>query len=377
MKDRRIIGGVRCEYRPIWRIQQRDVRIPNIIERMPQASDNVDSAITDEFGLIARLSEVGDSATVKNPDSVLTGIGDDTAVVSTPSGQMLMTTDAIVDGIHFRSADERWYDIGWKCAVSNLSDIAAMGGVPDHALVTLGVPSGASEQTYVEFYSGMNEAFEKFGGQVVGGDVVSSPTMFVNIALTGHPSLDSDGNPAWLQRSEAKLGDLVCVTGPLGSSAGGLEVLLSGETNPSGQILVDRHFRPTPRISLGGELIAAGVRCAMDISDGLVGDLEKLAKKSEVGITIEMANIPLAGELIFMVGTSAIELAMSGGEDYELAFTASESVFENIPEEIKSKIAVVGKVTSDNLVGGKVIVIDEHGDEYEPIRRSWDHLNGR
>jgi len=90
-----------------------------------------------------------------------------------------------------------------------------------------------------------------------------------------------------------------------------------------------------------------------------------------------MANIPLAGELIFMVGTSAIELAMSGGEDYELAFTASESVFENIPEEIKSKIAVVGKVTSDNLVGGKVIVIDEHGDEYEPIRRSWDHLNGR
>jgi len=320
---------------------------------------------------------VGDSATVKNPDSVLTGIGDDTAVVSTPSGQMLMTTDAIVDGIHFRSADERWYDIGWKCAVSNLSDIAAMGGVPDHALVTLGVPSGASEQTYVEFYSGMNEAFEKFGGQVVGGDVVSSPTMFVNIALTGHPSLDSDGNPAWLQRSEAKLGDLVCVTGPLGSSAGGLEVLLSGETNPSGQILVDRHFRPTPRISLGGELIAAGVRCAMDISDGLVGDLEKLAKKSEVGITIEMANIPLAGELIFMVGTSAIELAMSGGEDYELAFTASESVFENIPEEIKSKIAVVGKVTSDNLVGGKVIVIDEHGDEYEPIRRSWDHLNGR
>jgi thiamine-monophosphate kinase len=343
---------------------------------MPQNSDNIDSAITDEFGLISRLSDVGDSASVMNAESVLTGIGDDAAVVATPSGQMLMTTDAIVDGVHFRSADERWYDIGWKCAVSNLSDIAAMGGVPDHALVTLGVPSGASERTYTEFYSGMNEAFEKFGGQVVGGDVVSSPTMFVNLALTGHPSLDSDGNPAWLQRSEAKLGDLICVTGPLGSSAGGLEVLLSGETNPSGQILVDRHFRPTPRVELGGELVAAGVKCAMDISDGLVGDLEKLAKKSEVGITIEMAKIPLAGELIFMVGTSAIELAMSGGEDYELAFTVSPDVLDNFPGHVREKVSVIGSVTNDNMAGGKVVVIDEHGQKYEPLRRSWDHLNG-
>jgi len=344
---------------------------------MPTGSDNLDSTITDEFGLIARLSDVIDSASHSNSESVLTGIGDDAAVVSTPSGQILMTTDAIVDGIHFRSADERWFDIGWKCAVSNLSDIAAMGGVPDHAVVTLGVPSGASEQTYVEFYSGMNKAFERFGGQVVGGDVVSSPTMFVNLALTGHPSLDADGDPAWLERSQAKLGDLVCVTGPLGSSAGGLEVLLSGETNPSGQILVDRHFRPTPRIEIGSALVAAGVRCAMDISDGLVGDLEKLAKKSEVGITVEMAKIPLAGELIFMVGTSAIELAMSGGEDYELAFTASPGVLDNIPEHIRSNISVIGSVSNDNLVGGKVTVIDEQGEEYEPLKRSWDHLNGR
>jgi len=340
------------------------------------SSANNDTSELNEFGLIARLAEFGDVSNLQNAETVLTGIGDDAAVVSTPSDQMLLTTDAIVDGVHFRSRDERWYDIGWKCAVSNISDIAAMGGTPDHALVTLGVPPGASIDTYLEFYTGMNKAFEKFGGRIVGGDVVSAPTMFVNIALTGHPSTGPDGTPKTLRRSEAKLGDLVCVTGPLGSSAGGLEVLLSGETNPSGQILIDRHFRPTPRIELGNTLVASGVQCAMDISDGLVGDLEKLAKVSSVGITIEMATVPLAAELIFMVGTSAIELALSGGEDYELVFIASETVVNNLPEDALKQITVIGSVTSDQLVGGNVLVVDGNGESYEPLRKGWDHLNG-
>ena len=101
---------------------------------------NNDSTNMNEFELIARLSELESAKNIEGADTVITGIGDDAAVVSTPASQMLLTTDAIVDGVHFRSADERWFDIGWKCAVSNLSDIAAMGGVPDHALVTLGVP---------------------------------------------------------------------------------------------------------------------------------------------------------------------------------------------------------------------------------------------
>ena len=339
---------------------------------MVDFSGNSDGSGLGEFKLIARLAEFGSAPELQQAESVLTGIGDDAAVVSTPSGQMLLTTDTIVDGVHFRSANERWYDIGWKCAVSNLSDIAAMGGVPDHALVTLGVPRGASEDTYVEFYSGMNEAFEKFGGRLVGGDVVSSPTMFVNLALTGHPVTDG----IWLQRSTAKLGDLVCVTGTLGSSAGGLEVLLSGESNPSGQILIDRHYRPTPRIELGNRLVESGVRCAMDVSDGLVGDLEKIASMSSVGIKIEMACIPIAPELKFMVGTSAIELALSGGEDYELVFTTPESVVDNLPHDVKSQISVIGRVTHDAVVGGDLRVVDSTGKTYEPIRKGWDHLNG-
>ena len=349
---------------------------PNIMNAMIDSTFDKDGNGTGEFGLISRLAEFSAASKLKNQDSVLTGIGDDTAVVAVPSGQLLLTTDAIVDGIHFRSADERWYDIGWKCAVSNLSDIAAMGGVPDHALVTLGVPKGVTEETYSDFYAGMNEAFGRFGGIVVGGDVVSSPTMFVNLALTGHPGLNSSGTPVWLLRNAARVGDLLCVSGPLGGAAGGLEVLLSGESNPSGQILVDRHFRPTPRIELGNLLVSTGVECAMDVSDGLIGDVEKIAQASYVEITIEMSEIPLPAELIFMFGTSSIDLAMSGGEDYELVFTAPEKTVEQLQQVDATDVCVIGRVTDGDTHGGRVSVIDAAGENYEPLRKGWDHLNG-
>ncbi|MCH7971335.1 MAG: thiamine-phosphate kinase [Chloroflexi bacterium] len=329
-----------------------------------------------EFELIDRLAAFGVAENLKNAESVLTGIGDDAAVVSTPSGELLLTTDAIVDGVHFRSVDERWYDIGWKCAVSNLSDIAAMGGIPDHALVTLGVPKGVSAETFSDFYSGMNEAFAQFGGRVVGGDVVSSPTMFINLALTGHPSQTRDGVSAWLRRDAARTGDLVCVTGPLGGSAGGLEVLLSGDTNPSGQVLVDRHFHPTPRLEIGKLLVESGVLCAMDVSDGLIGDLEKLARASNVGIAVEMADVPLPTELIFMFGTSAIDLALGGGEDYELVFTASEAIHKTLSSALGPDIKVIGRVTEGNVPTGEVKVFDATGAVYEPVRKGWDHLDG-
>lgn len=328
-----------------------------------------------EFELIDRLAAFGVAENLKNAESVLTGIGDDAAVVSTPSGELLLTTDAIVDGVHFRSADERWYDIGWKCAVSNLSDIAAMGGIPDHALVTLGVPKGVSAETFSDFYSGMNEAFAQFGGRVVGGDVVSSPTMFINLALTGHPSQTRDGVSAWLRRDAARTGDLVCVTGPLGGSAGGLEVLLSGDTNPSGQVLVDRHFHPTPRLEIGKLLVESGVLCAMDVSDGLIGDLEKLARASNVGIAVEMADVPVPTELIFMFGTRAIDLALGGGEDYELVFTTTEAIHKTLSSALGPDIKVIGRVTEGNIPTGEVKVFDATGAVYEPVRKGWDHLD--
>ncbi|MCZ6539721.1 MAG: thiamine-phosphate kinase [Chloroflexi bacterium] len=329
-----------------------------------------------EFRLIDRLAAFGVAENLKNAESVLIGIGDDAAVVSTPAGEQLLTTDAIVDGVHFRSVDARWHDIGWKCAVSNLSDIAAMGGAPDHALVTVGVPEGTPAETFTDLYAGINEAFVQFGGRVVGGDVVSSPTMFINLALTGHPSRTRDGASVWLRRDAARAGDLVCVTGPLGGSAGGLEVLLAGDADPSGQILVDRHFRPTPRLEAGVLLVESGVLCAMDVSDGLVGDLEKLAGASAVGIAVEMADVPMPAELKLVFGARAIDLALGGGEDYELVFTAPESIISSVLGDLGPDACVIGRVVESGIAPGEVKVFDAAGAQYEPPRKGWDHLDG-
>lgn len=330
-----------------------------------------------EFDLINRLSEFADAKKSAGIHSVLTGIGDDTAVVSTPSGELLLTTDALVDGVHFRSVDERWHDVGWKCAVSNLSDIASMGGFPDHALVTIGIPKDFSHEIFTEIYTGMDEAFSRFGGQIVGGDVVSSPNLFVNLALTGHPSQGRDGTSAWLTRAEARPGDLVCVTGPLGGAAGGLKLILAGKTDKSSQALtlIDRHFRPTPRVEIGQKLVGTGARCAIDISDGLVGDLEKIAAASSVGINVEMSDVPLPDELFAEFGNSAIDLALGGGEDYELAFTVPESDINEVLEKVGPDITVIGRVNDTGVQSGEVKILDTSGSEYQLGQKGWDHLN--
>jgi len=339
-------------------------------------SQNIDGQNPSEFELISHLSELCHDQDKNGIDSVLTGIGDDAAVVSTAAGEILLTTDAMVDGVHFRSDDKRWQDIGWKCAVSNLSDIAAMGGVPDHALVTLGIPSGSSANSYEKLYEGMNDAFNRFGGKIVGGDVVSSPVMFINLALTGHALAGPDGKPAWMTREAAGISDLVCVTGPLGGSSGGLEVLLSGTDQPEKDVLINRHFRPTPRIELGQQLIQLGVKCGMDISDGLVDDLKKLARSSKTSILIDISAIPVDSKLLPIFGTGSIEHALNGGEDYELLFTAPSVIVKDIQRKVEGQISVIGHVDANDIPEGKVKVQDANGCEYEPQRKGWDHLNG-
>ena len=339
-------------------------------------SQNIGGQNPSEFELISRLAELCDDVNNSTSGSILTGIGDDASVVSTTAGEILLTTDAMVDGVHFRSKDRRWQDVGWKCAVSNLSDIAAMGGVPDHALVTLGVPVGTSPDSYEELYVGMNHAFDKFGGKIVGGDVVSSPVMFINLAITGHALTGPKGNPSWMPRGAANAGDLVCVTGPLGGSSGGLESLISGKDKRGKEVLINRHFHPTPRIKLGQKLVQLGVKCGMDISDGLVDDLKKLSRSSNTSIFIDMYSIPLDSKLLPIFGPESIEHALNGGEDYELLFTAPSVIVKNIQRKVEGEISVIGSVVAGDIPEGKVKVQDANGSEYEPQRKGWDHLNG-
>ncbi len=327
-----------------------------------------------EFELIERINQLIIQSAGDEDNSVIRGIGDDAALVRSHSGISVLTTDAIVDGIHFRREDNRWFDLGWKCAVSNLSDIASMGAIPDHALITLGLPKNYDLESVERLYKGFIAAFREFGGAIVGGDVVSSPTSFVNIALTGHLKSNGGDNEG-MTRSQAKAGDHIYVSGPLGGSAAGLELLNRSISSNVATDLINRHFRPKPRVDLGQRLLEAGVRCAMDVSDGLTGDLEKMAKVSKVGFEIQLEKVPIEPGLEALFPNVAIDMALNGGEDYELVFTGSSDVVESSALS-GFNLTEIGKVVIQRDSGPLVTVLNAEGNAYEPSTKSWDHLNG-
>ncbi len=324
-----------------------------------------------EFELIAALKRVIEAA---NPaPGVVVGIGDDAAAVETDSGVEVMTTDTMVDGVHFVRGQATWADVGWKSAVSNLSDIAAMGAVPLHALVTIGVPPDVSLKEMEQLYGGLTEAFGEFGGGIVGGDVVSSPNFFVTVALTGK-ARDIEGFPVLLRRDAAEPGDLIGVTGKLGGPAGGLRALTEGLGGAGADRLKRLHYRPTPRLAQAESLLEAGVRCAMDVSDGLMGDLDKICKASEIGAVVNARDVPMPEELKTVFGDDALQMALSGGEDYELIFTAPFDLMDQLLSRNRGSVTHIGRIVSEPDEGDRVIAVDTVGSEIELQQRGWDHL---
>jgi thiamine-monophosphate kinase len=265
-----------------------------------------------EFGLIARL---------RNLD-VVRGIGDDCAVVAPPAGRdLVMTADALVEGVHFRHEWTSWRDLGFKSMAVNLSDLAAMGAAPLGVLVCLGLRADAATASVMDFYEGAAELLAQHGVSVVGGDIVASPTAtMVSVTAYGHVAAGEA-----LRRRGARPGDAIWVTGTLGDSAAGLRLLREGGGDfPA---LVHRHTRPIPRIREGAALAASGgVHAMMDISDGLAGDLGHLCEESEVGALIDAAALPIGAdvrEAAAQYGWDPLDLALHGGEDYELLFATA------------------------------------------------------
>lgn len=363
-------------------------RSPSYSPRIRQAS---------EFDLIARLKAVLDAAAPGRPHAPpppIIGIGDDAAAVRRGRLVELYTTDTLVDGTHFRTGQIPWFDLGWKAMAVNQSDIAAMGGQPLYALVTLGLPHSFADDDVVEVYRGLAEACNRFGGRIAGGDIVRCPVLFVSIALTGSAAVPATraagprsrakdapkrqpipaGDAALLRRDAAAPRDLIAVTGPLGSSAGGRRALALGISSPDTDVLKMAHFRPQPRVREGGILVQVGVRAAMDISDGLVADLEKMAAMSKAGALIRVDKVPVDPALVRAFPDGWRELALGGGEDYELLFTAPRSVMEAALPELGPRAAVIGEVTrAPSNSGPAVIVTDPAGARVPVAHAGWDH----
>jgi thiamine-monophosphate kinase len=324
-----------------------------------------------EFALIERIAAwVADGSPTSESDrgfKLQTGIGDDAAVWISPGGTQISTIDTVVEGIHFLNGSISWLDIGWRLMVSNVSDIAAMGAVPLCATVALGIPSHFPVRSVEDLYRGMLEASRTYQIYVIGGDVVSSPTIFVTVSLNGAMS------EIPLSRSKARSGDAILVTGPLGGSAGGLKVILDEipVDSDARMALVQLHQRPWARVQEGRSLIELGILCAMDISDGLLVDLKKLVKSSGVGAYLEVDRVPVCAPLRLAFPTQALQLAVTGGEDYQLLFTCPSELLDSVFAVLPSS-SIVGEITASD--SGRVVISDPRDELGNQHFVGWEHF---
>lgn len=294
-----------------------------------------------EFGLIEEIKQG-----IEVPQGYL-GIGDDCAVMPQKSGmETLVSTDMLIEGTHFLMDNISAYRLGWKSAAVNISDIAAMGGRCTGSFLSFALPKGLGKEWTDEFFRGYKEISSLYGCPLLGGDTTSSPDrLCISVTVTGEAPAGKS-----VKRSNAAIGDLICVTGNLGDSGCGLRIILEGSgRDADAEKLIARHYLPMPRVKEGMEIAAAGASAMMDISDGIGSDLRHIIEASGVGAEIDTSMIPLSNELkskCAEYGWDPLELAISGGEDYELLFTISE---ENA-KKIDFNHFVIGKIISGDKI---------------------------
>ena len=326
-----------------------------------------------EFGLIRRLTEkvkIQQKSTEK-------GVGDDAAVLNFHNKRTLVTTDLLLEGIHFNLEYVPLKHLGYKAAVVNFSDICAMNGTPTQIVVALGISKRFSVENIDELYSGIRLACERYGVDLVGGDTCASMTgLTISITCIGEAKKDEI-----VYRNGAKENDLICCTGNLGSAYLGLQLLererIAMQANPEGtpafegkEYLLQRQLKPDARLDLIRKLREAGIHptAMMDISDGLSSELMHICSQSNCGCAIYEDKIPIdyqAAVLAEEMNLNIVTCALNGGEDYELLFTVSLSDYEKlIPLE---DVYLIGHITKPeygmNLIGrnGEEIALKAQG----------------
>ena len=327
-----------------------------------KTTGNSASQQTGEFGKIETIRKrIG--ALSKN---TLVGIGDDAAVVTPPVGKMLFCSDAMVEGVHFDFHYTSARELGHKAVASVLSDIAAMNGRAKYAVVSLALPANLDEDFVDEFYAGAGALARHCGVDIVGGDLSSSPqTVFVDVAVIGETE-----TPAL--RSGAKPNDYIVVSGSPGRSAAGLLALKNREKTSVSKSLLQAHLQPQPRFDLLKTLPPKLVTSMIDISDGISSEILHIAARSQVGFEIDAKFFPIDAEVLKEVGSleQAVQLALSGGEDYELLATFDAQMFQDLGLSL-SGFTVIGKITPS---GEGQILIDLDGSRSTLSATGYNHF---
>ncbi len=291
----------------------------------------------------------------ENPPIFATYNEDATVIKFKENYYLLITTDSMVEGVHFDLSYFDFYSLGVKLATSNLSDIAAMGGTPRWALLTLGSP-GPLESSFIDpFMEGLISTLEKYSAYLTGGDTVKSPFFFFSLALIGETDKP-------LLRKGAKKGDYIFVSRPLGGSSAFLRWIRTKALEEIPENLKKAHLKPEAEIELG-LAIKNWANSAIDISDGLLLDLSRICKASGVSAEIEEEKIPIEEG-------ATLDEALSGGEDYALLFTVPE---ENLSffKTLSRKLFCIGKIIEGD---GEIFMINKKGERKAPLPQGFDHF---
>ena len=326
-----------------------------------------------EFGLIARIT-----AGLPRSADVIVGVGDDAAVLDMGGGELLVATcDAQVEDTHFRLQHTNPHDIGRRALAVNLSDVAAMGGKPRFALISLLMPPTLDVAILDGIYEGLREEAEQFDVALVGGNIArNAERLIIDITLLG-----TGMRNRLLRRDSAKPGEVVMVTGSLGSAAAGLLVLEDEQLAakiPSENLLgvLAAQRTPTPRVAAGQWLAQHGVTTGIDVSDGLAADISHICEASGAGMRIEAESLPIQPEVVTLAtlaGREPQELALFGGEDYELVFTVPADRADVVAHELF--VATGVKATAIGTVcEGSAMTLFRQGKPFPLRSTGWDHL---
>ena len=324
-----------------------------------------------EFGLIDLLAKMIADAKVDRigPDQPIIGIGDDAAAWRGDASIQLATVDTMIQDVHFSPETITWKELGWKSLAINLSDIAAMGGVPQYALVALALPEDTQVEVVTRIYEGMIELAQQSIVAIVGGNISRSPVISITVTVLG-----SSPDNKIMRRATAIPGDIIAVTGHPGSAAGGREMLAKKlKFKPLETIYLREAFlRPIPRITEGQLLAKQGITNAIDISDGLLSDLRHICEASRVSARVDIDRLPIHEILKTNFGERAGELALAGGEDYELLFTGSAKTIDRVKAEISCAVTSIGKITAGEP--GKINLFDAKGNPVKIDKTGWVHF---
>ena len=336
--------------------------------------------MNDKLALL-KVKDIGEQGLLKRLQSFCPAdiVGDDAAVMATSPGQcLIVTTDVLVDGVHFSNVTTSPQDAGWRAVAANLSDLAAMGASPLGITVGLAVTGDTAVSWVVEFYQGMTECLQDYDTVIVGGDVVRSPIITIAITAFGEAFPERI-----IRRSSAKVGDAIVVTGFHGASRAGLELLLHPELGESlndadKKGLIEAHQRPKPRLDVlpilwdildsQSPIEIAG----MDSSDGLADAVLQICRMSGVGARIERQKIPIPAILNnWILPEKAIEWGLYGGEDFELVLCLPLVIAEKLVERLGNGAVIVGRITND----GDVRLVDgDDNDEVLSLMQGFQHF---